>query len=228
MVTRDAAERIAAGTVSERHVIRHPLAERLFHWTMAASVLTLLVTALGPVLGWNFDWVTIHWIAGIVLTLAVIFHILRAIFILDFWSMMVDGEDLRNAWRGVASTLAGAGPLPSKPGKYPLMQKLFHWGMAGWLLVLIATGLLMLAKLDTPFWQRDPYWLSEFTWGIVYTIHGYFALTTVTLLMMHIYFAVRPDKIFLLRSMILGWVTRREYLDNHDPKRWAAEPADTD
>ena len=37
---------------------------------------------------------------------------------------------------------------------------------------LVATGLLMLAKLDTPFWQRNPYWLSETTWGIVYTIHG--------------------------------------------------------
>jgi len=228
MVTHDTAARIAAAAPSEARIIRHPLAERLFHWVMAASVLTLLVTALGPVLGWNFDWVTIHWIAGIVLTLAVLFHILRAIFVLDFWSMMVDREDMRNVWRSVAWTVAGGGAAPTKPGKYPLMQKLFHWGMAGWLLVLIATGLLMLAKLDTPFWQRDPYWLSEFTWGIIYTIHGYFALTTVTLLMMHIYFAVRPDKIFLLRSMLVGWVTRRDYVENHDPSRWAPAPVDKD
>lgn len=225
MAVQEATQSIGTTAVPQERVIRHPLAERLFHWTMAASVLTLLVTAFAPIFGWDFDWVTIHWIAGIVLTAAVLFHIVRAIFILDFWSMMIDRSDLQNAWRGVAYVALGAGPAPTKPGKYPLLQKLFHWGMAGWLLVLIATGLLMLAKLDTPFWQRDPYWLSEFTWGIVYTIHGYFALTTVALLMMHIYFAVRPDKIFLLRSMILGWVTRRDYLDNHDPQRWRAERA---
>ena len=223
MAVREDSQKIDVGVMPVERVVRHPLAERLFHWTMAASVLTLLATAFVPILGWDFDWVTIHWTAGIVLTLAVLFHIVRAIFILDFWSMMVDRDDLRNAWRGVAYVALGAGPPPTKPGKYPLMQKLFHWGMAGWLLVLIASGLLMLAKLDTPFWQRDPYWLSEFTWGVVYTIHGYFALMTVALLMMHVYFAVRPDKIFLLRSMILGWVTRREYLDNHDPQRWQAK-----
>ena len=220
MVTHDTVVRLASSAVSEQRVIRHPLAERLFHWVMAASVLTLLVTALAPVLGWQFDWVTIHWIAGLVLTFAVLYHIVRAIFILDFWSMMVDRADIRNAWRGIVWVLAGGGPAPTKPGKYPLMQKLFHWGMAGWLLVL------MLAKLDTPFWQRDPYWLSEFTWGVIYTIHGYFALTTVTLLIMHVYFAARPDKLFLLRSMLFGWITRREYVDNHDTARWTAEQAE--
>lgn len=225
MVTRDSADVLTAAAREER-VIRHPLAERLFHWVLAASVLTLLVTAFGPILGWDFDWVTIHWIAGLVLTAAVLYHIVRAIFALDFWSMMVDRVDMQNAWRAVLLVMGRDTPAPEKSGKYPLMQKLFHWGMAGWILVLIATGLLMLAKLDTPFWQRDPYWLSDFTWGIIYTIHGFFALATITLIMMHVYFALRPDKIFLLRSMVMGWITRREYLDNHDPSRWKPKSAD--
>lgn len=225
MVTRETAD-ILTATAKEERVIRHTLTERLFHWVVAASVLTLLVTAFGPILGWDFDWVPIHWIAGLVLTAAVVFHIARAIFSMDFWSMMVDRIDLRNAWRAVLFMSGRDVPAPPRPGKYPLMQKLFHWGIAVWILVLIVTGLLMLAKLDTPFWQRNPYWLSDATWGIIYTVHGYFALTTIALVMMHIYFAVRPDKIFLLRSMILGWITHREYLDNHDPRHWRAERAD--
>jgi len=36
----------------------------------------------------------------------------------------------------------------------------------------------------------------------------------------HIYFAVRPDKIWLTKSMIFGSVSRDEYLSNHDPERW--------
>lgn len=228
MVTREALDTPVVVASSEPRVLRHALPERLFHWTLAISFLTLLVSAFGPILGWQFDWVPLHWGAGIVLTLAVLFHLGRALFSLDFWSMMIDRADLRNAWRGLVSVLSGRGALPGKPAKYPLMQKLFHWGMAGWVLVLIATGLLMLAKLDTPFWQRNPYWLSEFTWGIIYTIHGLFALAAVPLIIMHVYFAVRPDKIFLLRSMIVGWMTRREYLDNHDSDRWEAERVEND
>ena len=198
------------------HVLRHRLTDRLFHWVNAASILTLLVTAFGPVLGWKLDWVTIHWIAGIVLTLAVIFHIVRAILALDIWMMLPVKKDVRNAWQATQLVLGRIHHKPGKPDKYPLMQKLYHWGMAGWLLVLIGTGLVMLAKLDTPFWQRNPYFLSEFQWGVIYSIHGFFALGTVTLVMIHIYFAVRPDKIYLLRSMIVGWLTRAEQEDNYD------------
>jgi H+/Cl- antiporter ClcA len=48
----------AAARVPER-VKRHSLAARMFHWIMAASMLTLLVTSFGPILGWKFDWVQI-------------------------------------------------------------------------------------------------------------------------------------------------------------------------
>ena len=52
-----------AAKVPER-VKRHSLAARMFHWIMAASMLTLLVTALVPILGLKFAWVQIHWIVG--------------------------------------------------------------------------------------------------------------------------------------------------------------------
>jgi hypothetical protein len=51
-----------------KHVPRHSLVARLFHWIMAASMFTLLFTAFLPKVGIQFNWVTYHWIAGAVLT----------------------------------------------------------------------------------------------------------------------------------------------------------------
>ena len=38
-------------------VLRHALADRIFHWVTAAAVLTLLGTAFLPILGLSFSWV---------------------------------------------------------------------------------------------------------------------------------------------------------------------------
>src|SRR5438552_7321856 len=53
------SEAVAAG-IPER-VKRHSLGARMFHWVMAASMLTLLFTAFVPILGLKFAWVEIHW-----------------------------------------------------------------------------------------------------------------------------------------------------------------------
>ena len=72
---------------------------------MAAALLTCLFTAFLPILGWKFEWVTAHWIAGIVLTAAMLFHIVRAVVWQDFWSMVIGPRDLRSSWRFVARAL---------------------------------------------------------------------------------------------------------------------------
>ena len=82
----------AAAKVPAR-VKRHSLAARTFHWIMAASMLTLLGTASAPVLGLKFNWVEIHWIAGLVLTVSILYHIIHASFFLDFWSIWLNKED---------------------------------------------------------------------------------------------------------------------------------------
>src|ERR687897_463612 len=41
-----------------------------------------------------FDWVEWHWMAGIVLTGSIIFHIVHASFFLDFWSIWVGPKDV--------------------------------------------------------------------------------------------------------------------------------------
>src|SRR5437764_195741 len=50
-------------------VQRHLLADRIYHWVMAASVLVLMGTAFLPIAGWKFEWVSLHWMTGAVLTL---------------------------------------------------------------------------------------------------------------------------------------------------------------
>ena len=89
--------------MSGERVLRHHLVDRLYHWTMAAALLTCLFTAFLPILGWKFEWVTAHWIAGVVLTAAILFHIVRAVLWQDFWSMVLGPRDLRvrgASWRG--------------------------------------------------------------------------------------------------------------------------------
>jgi thiosulfate reductase cytochrome b subunit len=102
-------------------------------------------------------------------------------------------------------------------------QKLYHLAISVLILAAIATGLLMWRKVDTPFWQRDPYWLSTDAWGVVYAIHGVAAMALVTMVIIHVYFALRPDEWHLTRSMLRGWITGKEYRDHHDPRRWQAK-----
>jgi len=187
---------------------------------MAAAVLTLLATGFLPILGWKFEWVTAHWIAGVMLAGLVVFHIVRATVWLDFWSMVPGFEDLRSGWRAVGQALGRQGPAPLKPGKYSILQKAYHLLIAIVVLALVATGLLMLLKIDTPLWRRNPYWFSDHAWGVIYVIHDLCAMAVVTLLMAHIYFALRPEKWWMTLSMLRGWVSRADYLRHHDSARW--------
>src|SRR6185369_9344525 len=80
-------------------VPRHSQVARVIHWVMAASMLTLLFTAFLPKVGVEFDWVTLHWIAGTVLAASVVFHIIHASFWLDFWAIWPDTTDAVDAIR---------------------------------------------------------------------------------------------------------------------------------
>jgi formate dehydrogenase subunit gamma len=208
------------GAAEADRVVRHRLLDRLYHWTMAAAVLTLLGTGFLPILGWKFEWVTAHWIAGLVLAALVAWHILRASVWLDIWSMVVDYDDVRNGWRAIGRALGRKGPPPHKPGKYSLLQKLYHVAFACVVLALVATGVLMLLKIETPLWRRNQYWFSDHARGIINAIHDLSAMSAITLLMAHVYFALRPEKLWMSWSMIRGWISRADYRTHHDPARW--------
>ena len=201
-------------------IVRHAGPDRLIHWAIALCVLILLATAFLPILGVEFAWVTIHWWTGLVLIVAVACHIVRSLIAKPLGSVWIGIRDLKDAMQVARVNLRlGTGSLP-RSGKFSFSQKLIHAAFTLVVLGASVTGGMMMVKVDTPWWERDPYWLSDETWGVVYVVHGLSALLLITLVMTHIYFALRPEKAMFLRSMILGWITRGEYETMHDPNRW--------
>jgi cytochrome b subunit of formate dehydrogenase len=217
----DAPAAGAAAQVPER-VARHSLGARLFHLIMAISMIALLLTAFLPKVGVKFAWVEYHWIAGIVLTVSVIYHIFHATFWLDFWSIWPDKEDLEDADRRMKRAMGQSAPAPRRFAKYPLENKLYHLVVMLAGLTAIGTGLFMMKRVQTPFFTRNPYLFGDMTWGWMYVLHGLAGIGFVALVTAHIYFAIRPEKLFLTKSMIFGWITREQYLAHHDPNRWPA------
>lgn len=209
-------------TVAVGRVQRHALVDRVFHWVSAACVLTLLGTAFLPILGLEFGWVTIHWVTGLVLAVAVLFHIARAFVGRKLGAMWIGGSDVRDALAVTRAALRRE-PEQIKTGKYSFAQKAIHHTFALVVLTTLVTGGLMLLRIDTPWWRRNPYVLADATWGVVYLLHGLAALVLVTMVMMHVYFALRPEKLLFTRSMIRGWITRAEFEQHHDPKRWQVD-----
>jgi formate dehydrogenase subunit gamma len=205
---------------ARNRIARHALPDRLFHWITAAVVLTLLATAFLPIVGIRFPWVTAHWIAGVLLIVCLLFHIVRALIAQDLRSMSIGRADLRDLSATAKWTLRIGRRAPPLPGKYSLAQKLIHHLFALVLLAASVTGAMMLLRIDTPWWRRNPYSLAETTWGWIYVVHGLAALLLVTMVIAHVYFALRPEKLLFTRAMLRGWITRGEYDDHHDPGRW--------
>ena len=222
-VSEASASATSASDVVPGRITRHRLADRIYHWLMAACVLTLMGSAFFPIVGWKFEWVSLHWMTGVLLALLVLIHIVRALIWQDWRAMVLDGADIRDGFRKIKAALGGGGPAPGKPGKYKIAQKLYHLAAALLVLAIIVSGLLMLLKIDTPFWRRNPYWFDSDTWGIIYSVHGFASLAMITLVMIHIYFALRPDEWWLTRSMFGGTVSRDEYVEHCDASRWRPE-----
>jgi cytochrome b subunit of formate dehydrogenase len=61
------------------------------------------------------------------------------------------------------------------------------------------------------------------TWGMMYVLHGLAGVGLIALIMVHIYFGLRPEKRAITKSMIFGWMSRDFYLKEHDPARWPVE-----
>jgi len=224
---------LSAGALAAipEEVKRHSLAARLFHWIMAAAMLTLLFTAFLPKVGVQFPWVTYHWIAGIVLISSIIFHIIHATFFMDFWSIWPDKIDIRDAINRGKIMTGEQAPLPRRFAKYPFENKMYHLIIVLTGLSVAITGFFMLFRVRTPFFTRNPYLFGDMTWGMMYVLHGLAGVGLIALVTVHIYMALRPEKLNITKSMIFGTMTREDYLEHHDPQRWpvskeSGSPAD--
>jgi cytochrome b subunit of formate dehydrogenase len=62
---------------------------------------------------------------------------------------------------------------------------------------------------------------------MMYVLHGLAGIGLIALIMVHIYFGLRPEKQPITKSMIFGWMSREFYLEEHDPQRWAVSSSGT-
>jgi formate dehydrogenase subunit gamma len=214
----------AANRQLPEQIERHTFMARMFHWVMAASMFVLLFSAFLPIVGVRFAWVQWHWIAGLVLTGAIIYHIIHATFFLDFWSIWIGPKDIPEFKSEMMRELGQDAPGP-KSGKYPLGNRLYHLAILVVGMTAAITGMVMMARIRQPLFTRDPYILPDSTWGFTYVAHGVMGVALVGLVIAHVYFAIRPEKWWITKSMIFGMISRRNYLEHHDPSRWKVKKA---
>jgi formate dehydrogenase subunit gamma len=103
-------------------------------------------------------------------------------------------------------------PLPRRFAKYPLENKMYHMAIVLTGLSVAITGFFMLFRVRTPFFTRNPYLFGDMTWGMMYVLHGLAGVGLIALITVHVYFAVRPEKLDITKSMIFGSMSREQYL----------------
>jgi cytochrome b subunit of formate dehydrogenase len=106
-----------------------------------------------------------------------------------------------------------------------LENKLYHAAVLVTGMSVILTGIFMMFRVRTALFPRNPYLFGDLTWGMMYVLHGLAGVGLITLVIVHVYFAVRPEKFAITKSMIFGSMNREFYLKEHDPQRWMVEPS---
>ena len=89
-------------------------------------------------------------------------------------------------------------------------------------LAIVACGLVwrspawsqMMSRVRTPFFTRNPYLFDDMTWGMVYLLHGFAGVTLIALVTIHVYFALRPEKLPVTKGAALAQLNR-EYLSEN-------------
>jgi cytochrome b subunit of formate dehydrogenase len=190
-------------TAGDDRQVRHAGVDRAFHWATAITMAVLMATSLLPILGIHFAWYGIHWVAGMVLTLLILLHIVRALIWQRPRAMLLTAADFR----------------PGGAGKYTLAQKLMHFAWAVTILVAVITGLLLIRKAGVPFLERDPYVRSLASWGLLTLLHDLAALASVFLILVHVYFGILPEKRAYLKAMLTGSIRRSDLAAEHDLTR---------
>lgn len=220
-------------------VERFSVTQRVGHWVMAISIFALMlsgflimntevtVNALPGV-----SWLALHELTGIILIGYTVFHVGHVAAKGTWMKMWFSREDLEDQFVRIKNFLGLTEEYP-RQFEYPGAQKFLHWGVTGATLGLIVTGLVLLRRLNfIGLWEAT----REFSFlGVAFTlgqagslgliswsfvIHDFLAIAMVSLVMGHIYFAIRPQEWEVTRSMITGNVPINMYAEKYDPRSW--------
>lgn len=237
--SEEVVESLKLEGVDEVH--RFTATQRASHWIMAISVFLLMLSGflimnsevtVRAVFG--ASWLLIHEVAAVVLMGYVVFHLGHVAYKGTWGAMWFGMRDVRDLWVRLQNFVGLTEDYP-KQFKYPSAQKALHWAVTGTTLGLIVTGLVLLRRVRTPFW--DP--AREFTFlgvefglgtatvegmGLVpwsFVLHDFLAVATLALVMGHIYFALRVREWAITKSMITGYVSVEAYVEKYSPESWA-------
>ena len=125
-----------------------------------------------------------------------VFHIIHASFWLDFWSIWPDRTDIEDAMRrGFGASWDKPAPPPRKFAKYPLENKLYHGAIiAGRALGHRHRRVHDVSGADD-FLPPQSVSVQRYDVGMMYVLHGLAGVGLIALVMVHVYFGLRPEKL---------------------------------
>ncbi len=191
-----------------RPVLRMGLSHRWQHAVLALSFITLAVTGfalkfpdsgLAKMLGSSEPvrrW--IHRIAGIVLLLVGLYHLVHLLttregrrLVLDLFPVKKDLADLRSAGR----YLTGWSSEKPQFGRFGYAEKLEYWAVLWGTIIMGTTGLIIWFKLDVTHFL--PRWVVD----VALTIHYYEAvLACLAIVVWHFYHVIFDPDIYPLNT----------------------------
>ena len=201
--------------------------QRLFHWSLFVVLGLVAVTGIDifapGTLGWFLAPFGISSAADILFWHTTLLWVLLGIVVIHIvWDLAV-ARGWHNIWPGRKDfsdtairmkNFFGTTKDYPRPPKYDPFMKTFHWGAVLSFIVLGVSGIYL--------W--NPYGLFPAIGpGFMDTLrllHDIFAFLFVGLIAGHIYFAVLPVNWPILRSMVTGTISKKEYIDEFDADRW--------
>ncbi len=203
-------------------ILRHPIAVRLIHWTVALSGLILLFSGFGqlpmykryniikiPGLSWanNFETtLVIHIIAAIFFSAAVVFHIVFHLRRKEYAAWPKRG-DVKESFVIIWSMIRGK--AEPAHGKFLAEQRLAYAAMGINILVLLFTGLIKTWK------NLGDIVLPETFLTVITLIHTAAAMMFLFLFLAHIGAFLIKANWPLFTTMFTGYVNREYAEERH-------------
>ncbi|HUB87011.1 MAG TPA: cytochrome b/b6 domain-containing protein [Verrucomicrobiae bacterium] len=221
-----------------RPVLRMSAAQRWQHFVLAGSFIILAVTGfalkfpdswLAKLLGSNEPfrrWT--HRIAGIVLLLAGIFHLVYLLSSRDGRKLLKDlfpvKKDLADATCAV-KYLCGLSSQKPKIGRFGYAEKMEYWAVVWGTIIMGVTGLMVWFKLDVT--RFLPRWAVD----VALTIHYYEALLAcLAIVVWHFYHVIFDPDVYPLNTACLDGKVSEEWQQHEHPleeRKFSAKKADS-
>jgi formate dehydrogenase gamma subunit len=210
---------------SGRPILRMNLSQRWQHAVLALSFIVLAVT--GFALRFPDSWIAhmlgshepfrrwMHRIAGVVLLLVGLYHIIYIITTRDGRKLLRDlwpaKKDLSDLW-GSGRYLFGLSKNKPKIGRFGYSEKMEYWAVVWGTIIMGVTGLMVWFKMDVTQWV--PRWVVD----VALTIHYYEAiLACLAIVVWHFYHVIFDPDVYPLNLACWDGRVSRHWQEEEHP-----------